>query len=579
MQWRRRSRAWRVISSFLASDDQEGRDTGSEGIQRAGSFIADRFQSLGLNTQLFDGQAFQTFSIPGPPVMGDAAKNRLSISGELPAGFAIPLELDRDFRSMSLGSSGEFSGEIVFAGYGITAPDWGYDDYANVDVKGKVVIVLRKEPQQNQASSKFDGLRTTQFAYFSSKEANAVMHQAAAMILVNDLPSASQESGDYLLAVEEAGKALTDNQIPTLAVRRAALDPLLKAVLGKDLKELEDAIDADLQPQSQVLPGVMVSGETLIETSQIAARNVVACLPGAGALVDEFVVVGAHYDHVGMGGPGSLAPGTVAIHNGADDNASGTTTLLEVAKRMAQDNTPDRRSIVFIAFSAEEKGLLGSKYYASHPRFPLEDTVAMVNMDMVGRLTDNNLTVYGTGTADGFDALVDRMNREPPFILDKQPAGFGPSDHASFYEKNIPVFHFFTGLHNDYHRPSDDFERVNLDGMARIANMVTDVVRELSTQTERPRLIKSSAVADVGRTLRGRPTRPRAVFGITLDLGAEVAKIESVTPDGPGSKAGLQAGDVITQVGDSRVPDSSELRRLMSDKKPGESDGDYCIAG
>jgi hypothetical protein len=348
------------------------------------------------------------------------------------------------------------------------------------------------------------------------------------------------------------------------------VDPLIQKATGKTLTELELAIDEQLVPQSVVLDGIEVQGETLIEQTQVPARNVIGLLPGKGALKEEYVVIGAHYDHVGMGGEGSLAPGTIAIHNGADDNASGTTTLLEVARRLAADDSENRRSIAFMAFTAEEKGLLGSKHYVRNPRFPLENTVAMLNMDMVGRLTDNILTVYGTGTADTFDGLIDRLNETTKFDLDKQPAGFGPSDHSSFYEADIPVFHFFTGLHNQYHRPSDDFELINLEGMARIADMVTGAAKEISTAVDRPSLLKNSAYADVGR----RPNRPapvRAIIGVQLDRTAAAATLSAVAENGPAAQAGLQAGDTILSIDQTEIPSTAALTETLSGYKPGDT--------
>ncbi len=568
--------------SFLAADEQQGRDVGSEGIARAGEFIAQRFLELGLSTDAFDGTPYQDFTIPGPSQLGAEANNQLSFLGPVLLPEKLSTEdsdaegsksepvwqplIGENFQPLSLGSSGRFEGQVVFAGYGISAPDLNYDDYAGVDVTGKVVIVLRKEPRQQDDASPFDGRRSSQYAFFSSKELNAAMHKAAALILVNDSLTVAN-NGDQLLDVTGGGRAVSRSQVPTFFCTRELIDPLVSVGTGKTLAELEQAIDGDLQPRSQVLEGITCQGETLIEQSQIPVRNVVGVLPGRGELAEQYVVIGAHYDHVGMGGQGSLAPGTVAIHNGADDNASGTTAMLEVARRMAQDESENRRTLIFMAFTGEEKGLLGSRHYVRNPRWPLEDTVAMVNMDMVGRLTDNKLTIFGTGTAERFDALVDTLNESAGFVLDKQAAGLGPSDHSSFYEAQIPVFHFFTGLHNDYHRPSDDIEKVNYEGMARVTGMVTELVAGLSTQPERPRYMKTTARADVGRRRGNRPARP--VLGIQLDTGAAKVTIASVPP-GPSADAGLQAGDVITRIGENEVADLPALRRVMSEFKPGQ---------
>lgn len=550
--------------SFLAADALEGRDVGSEGIARAGEFVAERFQQLGLETEIFDGSPYQEFSIPGPAEMGPAEKNTLAFDG---IDLGIELKLGTNFQPLALGSNGAFEAEVVFAGYGITAPDLNYDDYADVDVAGKVVIILRKEPQQADDESVFDGRRSSQYAFFSSKELNASLHKAAALLMIND-SSTVASGGDKLLSVRAAGRALSDAQVPTFYCTRNVIEPMIQKAMGKSISEIEAEIDTDLKPQSQLLEGIVCRGQALVEQSKIAARNVLGLLPGAGDLADEYVVVGAHYDHVGMGGQGSLAPGTIAIHNGADDNASGTTAMLEVAKRMADDQSENRRTLIFMAFTGEEKGLLGSKHYVRNPRWPLEDTVAMVNMDMVGRLNENTLTVYGVGTAHSFDSMMDRLNEAAQFNLDKREAGFGPSDHSSFYEAKIPVFHFFTGLHNDYHRPSDDIEKVNYSGMARIANLVTDVVSELALAEQRPEYIQTKARANVGR--KARPNRPRAILGIELDLESDVVRVAKVSP-GPSADAGLQSGDVILSLGGTETKDVATLRAELAKKKPGDT--------
>lgn len=556
--------------AYLASDELKGRDVGSEGIATAGEFIVKRFDELGVKTDSFDGSAYQEFTLPGPAEMGAPEQNFLTVTGP---DYSQNFVLGETVNPLSLGSSGKFEGEVVFAGYGISAPDLGYDDYKDVDVEGKVVIVIRKEPQQQDNDSIFEGRRSSQYAYFSTKEIAAALKKAAALIIVNDGLTV-ESGGDGLIPVVGAGKAMTEQQVPTVNCSRASIDEVLSKACGKTLADFEASIDKDLNPVSQVLEGFSARGETLVEQTKIPVRNVVGLLPGTGTLAEEYVVVGAHYDHVGMGGQGSLAPGTIEIHNGADDNASGTTTMMEVARRMAADKSENRRSIVFMAFTGEERGLLGSKHYCRFPRWPLEDTVAMVNMDMVGRLTDNRLTVYGLGTAEGFKPMINRLNEQGQFSLDGRDAGFGPSDHASFYQMDIPVFHFFTGLHNDYHRPSDDVEKVNYEGMARIATMVTAAVKEIAVSPDRPKYVKVTGFADVGRG-RGRPqrNRARAVIGVELDLdfagtGAAIAKVPE---SGPASEAGMKDGDIVIEIGGETIFNVRDLRRSMAGKQPGET--------
>jgi hypothetical protein len=557
---------------FLASDELAGRDVGSPGIIKAGEFIAKRFDALGLRTDSFDGTPFQYFTIPGLSQLGDPADNTLIVSS---LDTQLNWQLGIDFMPLSLGSSGQFAGPLVFAGYGITAPDLNYDDYADLDVTDKVVLILRKQPGQRDPNSRF-GSGSSQYAYFSSKELNAALHKAAALLIINDYVTVEAAGQDQLLEMSQAGAAVSDSQIPTLFCLRSAVEPLIQQATGQSLSELEHAIDRDFSPHSHVLENISVRGQTRFE--QTPVRNVVGYLPGVGELAHEYVVVGAHYDHVGMGGLGSLAPGTIEVHNGADDNASGTTALLEVAKRLTNSQFKSRRGVVFIAFTGEERGLLGSAHYVRNPRWALENTVAMVNMDMVGRLENNTLIVYGTGTAVGFDGLLDRFNSAAGFNLQKEPAGFGPSDHASFYGADIPVFHFFTGLHNDYHRPSDDFEKINMEGLARIAAMVTDVVSELATVPERPQLLKTSQVAKIDNGSgasqvagRGSSRRPRAVIGIQLDASSDFATVAGLSPGGPADSSGLLAGDRITRVDEDAIASASDLLRILSNKRPGDS--------
>jgi Peptidase family M28/PDZ domain len=429
------------------------------------------------------------------------------------------------------------------------------------------VIVLRREPQVSDPNSRFNGTQNSAYAYFTAKELNASLHKVAAMILVNDAQTAASPAGDAVMRVAEAGASLAKSKVPTIFCSRSVIDPLVQKSTGKSLSELQADIDSSGSPKSVVLKDVKASGEVDITSKDLIARNVVGFLPGKGALAEEYVVVGAHYDHVGMGGMGSLAPGTVAIHNGADDNGSGTTALLEVARHLSLDQSLDRRGIIFIAFSGEERGLLGSKHYVRSPRWPLEKTVTMVNMDMVGRLTDGSLTIYGTGTAEGFDPLVDKLNETSKFKLDKQAAGFGPSDHSSFYEFDIPVFHFFTGLHNDYHRPSDDFEKINFDGVLQIADMVNRLVVDLATRPDRPKLLKITDVADVGRA----NARRRVTLGIQMDTNAKAVVVQEVTEGGGAAVAGIMPGDTILKIGETEVANATEMRRALNSKKAGDT--------
>ena len=608
--------------AYLASDELAGRGVGSEGIAKAGEFIAERFNELGFNTQAFDDSPYQAFNIPGPTVLGAPAENTLAFMGPQLQAMSASLKLSTDYTPLSLGGSGTFAGPVAFAGYGITASEFDYDDYAGFDPAGKVVIVIRKEPQQSLASSKFDGTQNSQYAYFTSKEVNASLHKVAALLLVNDKATAAadlkqrrldltraesslsellerneppggagreryetrlrvatqqvellkqkiaQNGDDALLGLNDAGSALSDQQVPTYFCTRAVANRLLIASGGQTLDELEAAIDRDGTPKSFVLQGVTCTGKVTIDASNTPARNVIAVSPGRGALADEYVVVGAHYDHVGMGGQGSLARGTIAVHNGADDNGSGTVTLLEVARQLAQLPSQNRRTLIFMAFSAEESGLLGSAYYVRNPRWPLEKTVAMINLDMVGRLHDDELTVYGTGTAAEFASQLDRLNQQYGFKMVKVPQGRGASDHASFYEVKIPVYHFFTGLHNDYHRPSDDIDKVNVPGMVRISRLVSDVVREIAEASTRPRVLDIKGSASPRSQIA---SASRAALGITLEGGPEGApRIIEARENGPAASAGLRPGDLLVAINGIAVPTVARLRAELAKSKKGD---------
>ncbi len=552
--------------TYLASDELQGRAAETPGLKLAANFIAQRWQELGLKTELFDGKPFQEFYLPGGTLFASPEYNKLTI--EKPSGETVHLTLTKQFQPQTIGSNGEFSGSIVFAGYGITAAqdNLQYDDFAGIDVKGKVVIVVRKEPQLNDPSSPFDGIKPSQHALFTTKQINAAKHGVAAMLFVNDQQS-DQANPDTLLPASGSGTAATKDQVPTLFVKRSDVESWLKET-GRSLREIESQIDAQLKPQSFELTDWKAHGG--VKLTKLPSMNVVGVLTGQGPLETEYVVLGAHFDHVGMGGMGSLAPGTIAVHNGADDNASGTVCLLEAARQLAllakklPPETP-RRTLVFIAFSGEERGLLGSQHYVEHPRFELENTVAMLNMDMVGRLTNNDLTIYGTGTAKEFDDMITQANDSLAFTIQRLPEGMGPSDHQSFFQMNIPVLHFFTGLHNDYHRPSDDFDKINLSGIERITDMVTVIANRLMTEPAKLTFVKVKGTANPQMS-----SPRRTVLGARLKTNVSGVVVEKVLTSGLAVKAGIQAQDKILRINDEETTSRAELDRILKKLKRGD---------
>jgi hypothetical protein len=376
-----------------------------------------------------------------------------------------------------------------------------------------------------------------------------------------------KEGYDELLLFSGAGEESGHKKMPVWFALRTAIDPLLQQACGRSLAAIEKEIDAKLQPQSQELTGWKLDGEASIELVKAEVKNVIGVLEGEGPHADETIVIGAHYDHVGWGGAGSLAPWTHEIHNGADDNASGTAALIETARRLIASGKKPQHRIAFMAFTGEERGLLGSAYYCRHPRFALEKTIAMFNMDMVGRLRDDKLIVYGTGTAQEFDGLVSKLGEKHRFQLTKHEGGFGPSDQSSFYAQKIPVLHLFTGNHEDYHRPSDDAEKINAVGINRIISYLVDIVQEVDASTQRPQYVEIKKVEHIG------DAGDRPYFGSIPDYSqasGEGLAVMGAVKEGPADKAGLKAGDVIVQFGESKIGGIEDFDSALRKFKPGD---------
>ena len=561
--------------AFLADDAREGREPGTKGIEAAADYIAHAFEQAGLKPAPGATGYFQPFTLAGNPVLGSP----VDLAFEGPDGKTIKAER-ADFSPLAIGTGGKLSDvPIVFAGYGITAKDEArkldYDDYAGLDVKGKVVLIIRREPQADKEDSPFDGKRNTRFATFRHKATNAFQHGAAAVLLMNDKGSLKDDK-DALLQIHEAGTDV-NSPIPFVMIGRELADKLLTAAGQPSVVELEKALDTDLKPRSEPLTGWTLKAEITIDRKSIETKNVVGVLEGEGPHADETVVVGAHYDHLGHGGvfSGSLAFLSRDIHNGADDNASGTAMVIELARRLARRPDPLPRRVVFMAFSGEERGLLGSRHYVEHPLFPLKTTVTMLNLDMVGRLNDKHeLTMIGTGTFSGIDAIVEALGSSAGLKIKKISGlsdGFGGSDHQSFYGKDIPVLFAFTGVHRDYHRPTDDTERINFDGMARIANYLELILLDVAERPERPAFVRLTRPPGRG----GDPARAgfSVYLGTMPDYGDDAKqgmKLAGVREGSPAEKGGLKGGDVITGFGGKPVATIYDFMESMGRYKPGD---------
>lgn len=603
---------------FLASDDLEGRGVGTNGLNLAADFVRDQFARAGLAVDRVNGGAFQKFDIISGAKLTEP--NVLQFLG--PKDETVDLKMGPDFEPCSFSGTGSFEGDVVFCGYGVEAKDDGYDDFANIDVTGKVILLMRRTPRQGDASAAHSMLK---HADLRSKMLRAAEHKAAAVLIVNDPYSGRKaaekrrddvaKAGEKVVAAAEefigieaanaekslearnklgaainqlksiraAGEAATDDVLmkfgyaghgesksvpPAFHITQQLANKLL-APLGKKLEELEAAIDADFKPQSTAIPGWKVRGTLSMERVRTDVVNVIGVIDGEGPLADETIVIGAHYDHVGRGGQNSLAPGSTEIHNGADDNASGTVALLELARRFAnaaQTKKPARR-LVFIAFTGEELGLLGSARYCKEPVFPLEKTIAMFNMDMVGRLKDDHkLIVYGTGTSPRWEPELKQFNGDEGFKLIFKPEGFGPSDHSSFYAKKIPVLHFFTGEHPDYHRPTDDWDKLNIAGIAQVVDLIEKLAVATIDNPERPKYVEVKGTA--------QPTRggTRPYFGSVPEFGNEEPgyAISAAAPGSPADKGGLKSGDRIVKLGGQPVTNLDDFDAALRKFKGGD---------
>lgn len=592
----------------LAADDWEGRGIATEGLKKATEYIAESFRESGLDVSIAGGDPYQEFEITDGARLGEP--NHLSFNG--PDGEKFDLKVGDDFQVCSFGGTGKVEGQLVFAGYGIFAEDVEYNDFENIDVKDKVVIIMRRNPKQGDPHGPFAvGHGISRHAGLTTKLSRAFSRGAKGIVFVND-PFTFREEKEQLKSqvasakadlqqlrdddgvsqdkIEEARNHLqqvkqllqeydadplmkfgyagtrSGKSPPTVHLAAKHCNRLLKSAMGMSLSQIEAKIDETGKPLSKELEGWTVSLETTLEIIRVPVSNVVGVLEGDGPHKDETIVIGAHFDHLGYGGEGSLAPKSMEVHNGADDNASGTAGLLELARRLGARKTPLPRRILFIAFNGEERGLLGANEYVDKPLYPLEQTVAMLNMDMIGRLNeDNKLTVFGTGTSSIWDAFLDEAAAGKELELIKKTEGFGPSDHAAFYGKKIPVLHFFTGIHDDYHRPGDDWEKINVSGMERIIDVVESIAVSVAEQGERPDYIHIPGAASLARS------GSRPYFGSIPDFGKEGEgyAISGVSPQSPADKGGLKGGDVIVELGGRKIGSLDDFDLALREFPPG----------
>jgi hypothetical protein len=540
---------------YLASPELKGRRTGTPELNKAASYIAAEFRKAKLEP--LGDSYFQDFEV--------TARTGLSDTDAL-IWDQKTLKQGADFVPLNLSGNGKAKGAMVFVGYGITAPEYHYDDYAGIDTRDKIVLVLRHEPQEHDEKSVFAGTNLTDHSLFSSKVVNAKLHGAKAVLIVNDTPNHANESDDLpdfhpLMGTEDYG-ILVDQ------VSAKVADDWL-ASSKENLKNVVDEIDRELKPHSFPLVPVATVTVNLKQEKRIV-HNVVGYWPGQ---TGDYVILGAHYDHLGKGEQDSLAPSQIGtIHPGADDNASGTSGVMELARSIAASGQ-HKRGFMFLCFAGEEEGLLGSAYYAAHPLKPLAGAVAMINMDMIGRLRDNKVYVGGIGTGSTFKTLVDQATTHFGFKADQsEMGGYGASDHTSFTAKQIPTLFFFSGLHSDYHKPSDAWDKINAGDAVRLLGEVSDIATHLADASGRPEFVRVAANPHSGNvSSSGGGYGP--YFGSIPDFGGPPhgVRFSDVHEGSPAAKAGFKAGDVLVEFDGKPIDNLYDFTYALRQHKPGDT--------
>lgn len=504
----------------LASEEMEGREAGTEGEVKAAAYIKERMIEIGLQP-LFDDSYYQEFPFPGEWVWGD--NNSLTYMGQ-----SFPSNMD--YYVLPGSSSGSWTKPLVNLGFGVTGMDnyagfEGYCDFSmHEDLEGRMFIMEYFLPE---ALDTLVTLRPLQILF--QKINNAVDHGAAGIIFIN---------------------TRTDKNNPPIDLtftRRVFNIPILFA--EQELAEFLLADDSGI-----------IEIQTDIYRRENTGINVAGYLDNSS---DHTVVIGAHYDHIGYGGRGSRSPGTHAIHYGADDNASGTAGILEAARYLTSTESNLNYNYIFIAFSAEEKGLIGSRYFTESEAYDIQKINYMFNFDMIGRMEDKTLTLIGTGSSPVWENLIVE-NQPAHFTINKNPGGRGGSDHTSFYVKDIPVLFFFTGIHADYHTPGDTPDKINYEAAREIIAFGLDMVKALD---KKDKLEFSSAPAP-------QTTRRRAdsvAMGLMPDhgFGGEGLRVLSVTDDRPAQKAGILNGDVIIKINDIEVQEIQTYMEALNSLSPG----------
>jgi hypothetical protein len=538
---------------YLSSDSLKGRLSGSTGDSLAADYIKNELASFGFIP--LSGDGLQRFKVTDKVLIGE--KNSMKINN-------VNYKPEEDFVPFAFSENGSFGSGVIFAGYGfnINTDSLKWNDYDKIDVKGKWVMILRGDPESENSMSKF--------ASFSGDRDKALIAKdqgASGILLVSGESLDKDDNFDALVKGEYSVG------IPAFRIKRSLADVILSKS-KTNISKLEKKLNTTLKPDSFSTGSVLTANSEIIQ-HRVNTRNIVMMLPGEDEkLKNEYIILGGHFDHLGMGGPGSPSrtPDTVGVHHGADDNASGVAMMLEIAEKFAGTKGSHKRSIICIAFTGEEEGLLGSKYFTDNPEANLSKVDAMINMDMVGGLKDTkDLQIGGVGTAEGLKEKSVVLCDTNLLKLTFTEEGSGPSDHSSFYAKNIPVLFLTTGVNADnYHKPSDTWDKINYKGMVVVSDYIFKLVSEFACDTAKLHFKEAGPKTEAVRGYR----KGGITLGIMPDFAGVVKnglRADLVTPGKPAANGGMKKGDIITSIDGKQVNNIKDYMFRLNQLKKGQT--------
>jgi len=536
---------------YLSHKDRAGRYPGSRESKDVISYLIRNLKSYGVKPGMENKSYVQPFDFTDNINLGK--NNNMVIDGDT-------LELESDFIPLWFSGNDSISTSAVFAGYGfnINSDEIKWNDYANIDVSGKWVFIMRNSPDRDMQHSLY-----RPYAGLHKKMLVARDNGAAGVVFISQTEDTGLFPLKYISGYKNGG-------IPAIHLANKAADKLLKKN-GWSRKKIQNTMNESLQSITFEMPNIIIAANVELEPAEIRGGNVVGLIKsGNRRYRDEYIVLGAHFDHIGMGGPGSGSrkPNATEIHYGADDNASGTAGILELAQKLISHKSRLKRSILLVGFDAEEKGLLGAKHFVENPPVALDKIAAMINLDMIGRMKDSTFNIGGVGTSSIFQPLLDSLTSNSDYNVNMTMPGFGPSDHAAFYAEDIPVLFFFSGVHSEYHTPEDTWKLINLEGEKYILEKVHDVVFHLANIPAKPDFKESGP-------REGEMTRNasfKVTFGImpaygSIEEGLEVDGISKI--DGPAAKAGIKKGDVIKMINGKPIKDIYEFMDRLRELEKG----------